>query len=116
MSRMTFKVRGKRTLNERIQGLNLAAEVWKYFYGRTGALSVPAGVAYGFVRTRPELETPDVQYHIAHASFRNPKERVPDDFPGLTIGSIPKVAAAFTFARRTRLLHHEFSPTSCTTK
>lgn len=86
MSRMTFKVRGKRTLNERIQGLNLAAEVWKYFYGRTGALSVPAGVAYGFVRTRPELETPDVQYHIAHASFRNPKERVPDDFPGLTIG------------------------------
>jgi choline dehydrogenase len=86
MSRMSFKVRGKRTLNERIQGLNLAAEVWKYFYRRTGALSVPAGVAYGFVRTRPELETPDVQYHIAHASFRNPKERIPDDFPGLTIG------------------------------
>jgi choline dehydrogenase len=38
------------------------------------------------VRTRPELETPDVQYHIAHASFRDPKKRILDRFPGLTLG------------------------------
>ena len=86
MARMTFKIRGARTLNERVKGLPLLKEVARYVFSKKGALSIPAGIVYGFVRTRPELETPDVQYHIAHASFRNPKKRVPDDFPGLTIG------------------------------
>ena len=32
-------------------------------------MTYPAGILAGFVRTRPEIATPDVQYHIAHASF-----------------------------------------------
>ena len=86
IARVTFKLRGVRTLNERTKGLAVLGEIAKCFYLGRGALTLPAGVAYGFVRTRPELETPDVQYHIAHASFRDPKKRIFDDFPGLTIG------------------------------
>lgn len=86
MARLTFRVRNARTLNERVRGPALIGEVAKYLLTGRGALSSTAGIMYGFVRTRPELDTPDVQYHIAHASFRDPKVRTPDDFPGLTIG------------------------------
>ncbi|MBT6272544.1 MAG: choline dehydrogenase [Chromatiales bacterium] len=84
--RLSFELRGVRTLNERLRGLSFAGELLKFAIGRKGALTIPAGVAFGFVRTRPELASPDVQYHIAHASFRDPKTRKFDHFPGLTIG------------------------------
>jgi choline dehydrogenase len=84
--RLSWELKNVRTLNERLRGVSLVGEVLKYALGRTGGLSTPAGAAYGFVRTRPELETPDVQYHIVHASFRDPKKRVFDQFPGLTMG------------------------------
>lgn len=86
MARLTFRVKNARTLNERVRGISLLGEIVKYAISGTGALSSSAGIMYGFVRTRPELEAPDVQYHIAHASFRDPKNRAPDKFPGLTIG------------------------------
>ncbi len=84
--RLTYRIRGARTLNERLRGLSLLGEVVRLVIGRTGALTAPAGIVYGFVRTRAEVETPDVQYHIANASFRDPKKRTLDPFPGLTIG------------------------------
>jgi choline dehydrogenase len=84
--RLTFKLKNIRTLNERLRGPAVLGELAKYAFGRRGALTAPAGIAYGFVRTASNLETPDVQYHIANASFRDPKKRTFDDFPGLTIG------------------------------
>ena len=47
---------------------------------------MPAGIICGFVKSRPELDQPDLQYHIAHATFANPHKRVFDKFPGITIG------------------------------
>jgi len=86
MARLSFRIRNARTLNERLRGVSLLGEVAKFAFYGTGGLSMSAGVLFGFVRTRPELATPDVQYHIVHASFRDPKKRVLDKFPGLTIG------------------------------
>jgi choline dehydrogenase-like flavoprotein len=74
------------TLNEATRGLALVGEVAKYAISRRGALSLPAGVVFGFVRSRPEVASPDIQYHVAHASFLDPKRRIFDRFPGLTIG------------------------------
>jgi choline dehydrogenase-like flavoprotein len=74
------------TLNEATRGLALVGEVAKYAVSRRGALSLPAGVVFGFVRSRPEVASPDIQYHVAHASFLDPKRRIFDRFPGLTIG------------------------------
>ena len=48
-------------------------------------MTYPAGILAGFVRTRPELATPDVQYHIVHASFKDVKKRILDKHPGMTI-------------------------------
>ena len=74
------------TLNETTRGLSLLTEGLKLLFQGKGALTMPAGIAHGFVKTRPELETPDVQYHCAHASFADPHKRILDDFPGMSLG------------------------------
>jgi choline dehydrogenase len=86
IARLVWRVQNTVTLNERMQGLPLLRELANYYLFRRGGLTLTAGVLCGFVRTRPELATPDVQYHIAHASFRDPKKRTLDRFPGLTMG------------------------------
>ena len=61
-------------------------ELLDYGLRQRGILALPAGVLGGFVRSNPALDTPDIQYHIAHASFENPAKRQFDRFPGFTIG------------------------------
>ena len=48
-------------------------------------LTFTAGIVYGFVKTRPELEEPDVQYHFTHASYATAQTRVLDREPGMTL-------------------------------
>jgi choline dehydrogenase len=83
--RMNWRVKLHVTLNERSRGLPLAREVIKYYTQRRGILTFTAGIAYGFIKTRPELEEPDVQYHFAHASYSNAQTRVLDRQPGMTL-------------------------------
>ncbi len=86
ISRLQWKVRESITLNEQTRGIRLVGQILKYAVSGGGALSMPGGIVGGFVRTRPELETPDVQYHAAHASFEDPKKRILDSHPGMTMG------------------------------
>ncbi|MDC0649032.1 GMC family oxidoreductase N-terminal domain-containing protein [Alphaproteobacteria bacterium] len=86
ISRLSWRLRRNISLNNRAHGLGLAAEMLRYGLTRRGLLSLPAGVLSGFVRSREGLEGPDIQYHIAHASFANPAKRVFDKFPGMTFG------------------------------
>jgi len=84
--RMSWRVTKPITVNERARGLSLVKEVAHYALARRGILTFAAGVVCGYVRTRPEMETPDIQYTIAHATFKDPVKRVLDPFPGLTFG------------------------------
>ncbi len=79
--RMNWRV----TLNERSRGFALAKEVVKYYTQRRGILTFTAGIAYGFVKTRPDMEEPDVQFHFAHASYANAQKRDLDREPGMTL-------------------------------
>ena len=74
------------SINHMARGLGLVKQVIKYAATRRGALSLPAGILAGFVKSRPGLIGPDIQYHIANASFANPAKRVFDTFPGMTFG------------------------------
>jgi choline dehydrogenase len=73
------------TLNQETRGLNLVKEVLKYYATGKGALSLTAGVVYGFVRTRPGLESPDMQFHMAHASYDTAQKRLLEKEPGMTV-------------------------------
>jgi choline dehydrogenase len=75
---------GPVSFNELSRGLPLVREVTKYALFRKGLLSLPVANVVAFVRTRPEVETPDVQYHIQPASFADPVKRIFDRFPGIS--------------------------------
>jgi choline dehydrogenase len=86
ISRISWKLRDLPSLNSKTRGLGLAGELLKFATRRRGALSMPAGIVMGFVKSREGLLGPDIQYHIANASYANPAKRMFDKFPGLTIG------------------------------
>lgn len=86
ISRLSWRLNKNLSLNDTARGLPLVQEVIRYALTRRGTLSMPAGMLAGFVRTSDRVATPDVQYHIANASFANPAKRVFHKFPGLTIG------------------------------
>src|SRR5689334_2448858 len=84
--RMNWRCKaGVSTLNSETRGLNLVKEVLKYYTTGRGVLSLTAGVVYGFVRTRPGLETPDMQFHMAHASYDSAQKRMLEKEPGMTV-------------------------------
>ena len=83
--RMNWRVKDMKTLNEQTRGLSLVKEVLKYYATGRGALSLTAGVVYGFVRTRPGLESPDMQFHMAHASYDSAQKRMLEKDPGMTV-------------------------------
>ncbi|SAH95143.1 GMC oxidoreductase [Bordetella ansorpii] len=85
-TRMNWRVRNTVTLNEMSRGVRLARQVARYYAMRRGILTLGTGLVHGFVRTREDLPTPDVQYFFVHASYANAAERILDREPGMTIG------------------------------
>ena len=85
-ARMNWRVTQPITLNQQTRGLSLAREVLRYAFTRRGVLTFAVGIGTGFVRSRPELETPDCQLIFAHASFGDSATRTLEREPGMTIG------------------------------
>ncbi len=85
-TRMNWRVSQPITLNELSRGWRLGKAVAQYSLTRNGILTLGTGLAFGFVKTRPELETPDIQYFFMHASYANAADQALDRLPGMTIG------------------------------
>jgi choline dehydrogenase-like flavoprotein len=85
-TRLNWRVTQPITLNELTRGWRLGLAVARYALRRDGILALGTGLAHGFVKTRPELETPDIQYFFMHASYANAAVRELDTEPGMTIG------------------------------
>jgi len=86
ITRLCWRLQGVESLNRMTRGLPLVLEAVKFLLFRRGALTMAAGIVAGFVKSNPDLEEPDIQFHIANATFKDPNKRVFDRFPGLTIG------------------------------
>ncbi|MCV4076473.1 GMC family oxidoreductase [Pseudomonas monteilii] len=85
-TRMNWRLKNTVTLNELARGWRLGLAVAEYFTKRSGILTLGTGLVHGFVKTKPEMPTPDVQYFVVHASYANAAERILDKHPGFTIG------------------------------
>jgi choline dehydrogenase-like flavoprotein len=85
-TRMNWRVKKPVTLNEYAQGWRLAGAVAQYLATRSGILTLGTGLAHAFLKTRPDLVTPDVQFFFMHASYANAADRKLDKEPGMTIG------------------------------
>jgi choline dehydrogenase len=84
-ARISWRVTKPITLNNYTQGTRMLWEILKYGVAKRGILTYTAGIVHGFVKTRPDLATPDIQYHFAHASAADPKTRTLDAEPGMTV-------------------------------
>ncbi len=85
-SSIAWRVKGSSSLNETTRGVELVKEAIKYAFTRRGAMTFTAGIGAGFVKSRPDLEEPDVQFHFAHASYaRGGKRGELEGEPGMTI-------------------------------
>ncbi len=77
------------TVNDMMQGWSVVQEIFKYLFRREGLFTLSAAHLYAFVKTRPELATPDVQFHILPASLdveamREKQKMMLEKLPGLT--------------------------------
>ena len=100
-ARLNWRVNQPITLNQQNRGLRIVRETLRYALFRRGILTLTAGIGHGFVRSRPELQTPDCQLFFAHASFGDANTRALDTEPGMTIGvyqSRPKSRGSFHVA------------------
>lgn len=86
VSRLSWRLNKNLSINHAARGLPLLKEIIRFAITRRGVLSLPAGMVTGFVRSSDDETRPDIQYHIANASFADPSKRVFHDFPGLTMG------------------------------
>lgn len=65
------------TLNDEVRSLfNKARIGLEYALFRTGPMTMAASLVFGFMRTRPDLATPDIQFHIQPWSADSPGEGV----------------------------------------
>ncbi|MEO1745607.1 MAG: GMC family oxidoreductase N-terminal domain-containing protein [Pseudomonadota bacterium] len=82
-ARPVYKVRVP-TINTRTRGLmNMARIGAEYALKRSGPMTMAASLGTGFLKTRPELATPDIQFHIQPFSAENPTTGV-DSFDAFT--------------------------------
>src|SRR5208337_985741 len=88
-TRVVYRVRNANTLNEISRSwLRQARAGLEYALTRRGALMMGAAPIGLFVRTRPGLDSPDVQYQFLAGSFVQPGGEM-HDFPGCQATCIP---------------------------
>ena len=85
-ARIVWRVKDPRvSYNHMARGIGAVTQMMKYLTTGGGFMSLPSAPLLAFLRTRPELATPDVQMHIVPYSIKDPKTRKLQDFPSMTI-------------------------------
>ncbi|MEM6588886.1 MAG: choline dehydrogenase [Pseudomonadota bacterium] len=75
-ARLVFKC-NEPTLNDEVRSLfNQARIALKYAMFRAGPMTMAASLATGFMKTNPDLATPDIQFHVQPWSADSPGEGV----------------------------------------
>ncbi len=92
-ARVIWKVKDARvSYNHMARGLGAVTQMMKYLATGGGFMSLPSAPLLAFLKTRPELATPDVQMHLVPYSIKDPKTRKLQDFPSMTISCLPAPA------------------------
>ncbi|MCY4003409.1 MAG: GMC family oxidoreductase N-terminal domain-containing protein [Rhodospirillales bacterium] len=85
IARVQWRVRAPGvSYNERARGLRLVGQAARYLATGGGFLSLPSAPLVAFLRTRPELATPDIQLHLIPYAVKDPKRRKLHGFPAMT--------------------------------
>lgn len=83
-ARLVYKC-NEPTLNDEVSSLFGQAKIGlKYLMFRAGPMTMAASLATGFMKTRDDLETPDIQFHVQPLSAENPGKGA-DPFSAFTM-------------------------------
>ncbi|WP_299611095.1 choline dehydrogenase [uncultured Tateyamaria sp.] len=83
-ARLVYKC-NEPTLNDEVSTLFGQAKIGlKYLMFRAGPMTMAASLATGFMKTRDDLETPDIQFHVQPLSAENPGKGA-DPFSAFTM-------------------------------
>ena len=83
-ARLVYKC-NEPTLNDEVSSLLGQAKIGlKYMMFRAGPMTMAASLATGFMKTRDDLETPDIQFHVQPLSAENPGKGA-DKFSAFTM-------------------------------
>ncbi|MEP0960460.1 MAG: choline dehydrogenase [Roseobacter sp.] len=83
-ARLVYKC-NEPTLNDEVSSLTGQAKIGlKYLMFRSGPMTMAASLATGFLKTRKDLETPDIQFHVQPLSAENPGKGA-DKFSAFTM-------------------------------
>jgi choline dehydrogenase len=84
--RLAWRVKDKHvSYNHKARGLGAVGQAMRYLATGGGFLSLPSAPMLAFLKTRPELATPDVQMHIVPYSIKDPKTRKLQEFPSMAV-------------------------------
>ncbi len=86
LARISCRVTGAPTFNEKSRGLKLMGEVMRYVIAGQGMLTYAASLVAASVKVLDELATPDVQALFAAGSYAPGPGRRLEDKPGMTSG------------------------------
>jgi len=83
-ARLVYKC-NEPTLNDEVSSLFGQAKIGlKYLMFRAGPMTMAASLATGFLKTREDIETPDIQFHVQPLSAENPGKGA-DKFSAFTM-------------------------------
>jgi choline dehydrogenase len=83
-ARLVYKC-NEPTLNNEVSSLLGQARIGlRYILTRSGPMAMAASLATGFFKTRPDVETPDIQFHVQPLSAENPGKGA-DKFAAFTM-------------------------------
>jgi len=85
-ARVIWRVKDPRvSYNYKARGIGSVREAIRYVTTGGGFFSLPSAPLLAFLKTRPDLATPDVQMHLVPYSVKDPKRRKLQEFPSMTI-------------------------------
>lgn len=85
--RFNARVKNIETINERVRGLKLAAEVAKWAFTRKGVLSLSPTLVYAFWHSGETAESSDIQLTFTPASYMEGVQGQLEREPGMTVAS-----------------------------
>ena len=84
--RVVARIKNVNTINQYARPPRLWWEVAKWMAGQPSVLGLQPSLLYGFWKSSPRMENPDIQFISSPGSYRAGAVYVLDDFPAITCG------------------------------
>ena len=85
--RIAAKVKGAKSINQSSRGWRLGVEMSRWLLGKPSILALSPSLVHVFWKSRPEYTRGDIQVLFTPASYKEGRNYVLDDFPGMSCGA-----------------------------